>query len=223
MAKVILALRGPQETAWLFDPALRDSLKQAGGAAFQVNVDDAAVEDALRMDPGVAVTALASIWTSGDVRAALDVVSGAGGTAELEAFRVTEHVRLDPRPTPDGERADLVAQVALLRKPESMSRQDYVDYILLEHTAVSIRVQNTVAYTQNIVEETLTPSSPPVAAIVEEHFRMASLTDPHELYGSRGNDAELERRMSELMDSVVQFGAHRGLDLVPTSQYHWEL
>ena len=167
------------------------------------------------------VVAVASIWTDGDVRAALDVV-GARAPG-LDAYRVTERVRLDPRPVADGERADIVAQIALLRKPESMSREDYLAYWLLEHTAVAIRTQNTVSYIQNIVEEVLAGSSPPVAAIVEEHFPMASLTDPHELYGSGGDDAELERRMSLLIDSVVQFGAHKGLDLVPSSQYRWEL
>jgi hypothetical protein len=223
VAKVILALREAQETSWLFDAALRDALRRVGATDFQVNVDDEVVDDALRMDPGEPITAIAMIWTAGDIRAALDVVAGAPGSSRFDAYRVTERIRLDPRPTPDGERADLVAQIAFLRKPDSMSREDYLGYWQLEHTAIAIRFQNTVAYTQNIVEEVLTPGSPPVAAITEESFPMASLTDPHELYGSRGDDAELERRMSVLIDSVVKFGAHRGLDLVPSSQYHWKL
>lgn len=61
------------------------------------------------------------------------------------------------------------------------------------------------------------------APIVDEHFPMAGLTDPHEFYGGRGDDAELNRRMSELMDSVAKFGAGAGLDVVPTSRYFWTL
>jgi len=221
VTKVILALREAQGTSWLFEPELREALARVGTTAFQVNVDDVAVEDALRMAQAEPVVSVASIWTDGDVRAALDVM--AAEAPEFDAYRVTERVRLDPRPVANGERADIVAQIAFLRKPESMSREDYLAYWLLEHTAVAIRTQNTVSYIQNIVEEVLAGSSPPVAAIVEEHFPMASLTDPHELYGSGGDDAELERRMSLLIDSVVQFGAHRGLDLVPSSQYRWEL
>jgi hypothetical protein len=223
VAKLILALRGAQETSWLFESDLRDSLARVGVTAFQVNLDDEVVEDALRMDPGEPVTALASLWTEGDLRAALDVVAAAAANPEFDAYRVTERIRLDPRPVADGVRADVVAQIALLRRPHSLTREEYLDIWLLDHTPVAIRTQNTTAYIQNIVEETLTPSSPPVAAIVEEHFPMASLNDPHELYGSRGDDAELERRMTELLDSVVRFGAHRGLDLVPTSQYRWAL
>ena len=52
---------------------------------------------------------------------------------------------------------------------------------------------------------------------------MAALTDPHAFYGSGGDDAELNRRMTELMASVARFGADQGLDLVPTSRYYWEL
>ena len=61
------------------------------------------------------------------------------------------------------------------------------------------------------------------AAIVEEHFPMAALTDPHAFYGSGGDDAELSRRMTELMASVARFGADQGLDLVPTSRFFWTL
>ncbi|MFL6090259.1 MAG: hypothetical protein ACJ71Z_08975 [Aeromicrobium sp.] len=218
---MMLAVRGDRDPAPLFDPGLRASLAQAGATGLQVNVDDAVVAPALRFGPGEPVVALASVWTDGDLRAALDVVAGALG--RCDAYRVTERVRLDPIPTADGERTDVMAQLALLRRPESMSREAYLDYWLLEHTPIAIRTQNTSAYVQNIVEETLTTSSPELAAIVEEHFPMASLSDPHAFYGSRGDDAELARRMSELMASVAKFGADRDLDLVPTSRYFWAL
>lgn len=218
----MLAVHGDGDTSGLFDPALRASLAHAGATRFQVNVDDAAVAPALRFGPAEPVVALASIWTDGDARAALDLATEAAGGA-CDAYRVTERVRLDPAPTADGARSDVVAQVALLRRPESMGRQEYLDYWLREHTPIAIRTQNTSAYVQNIVEEILTPSAPAVAAIVEEHFPMTSLADPHAFYGSRGDDAELSRRMSELMASVAKFGADRDLDLVPTSRYSWRL
>ena len=55
--------------------------------------------------------------------------------------------------------------------------------------------------------------------IVEELFPMAGMSDPHAFYGSGGDDAELQRRLAELMDSCARFGAADGLDLVPTSRY----
>jgi hypothetical protein len=68
------------------------------------------------------VDALVSIWTRGDVAAALDVVSTV--SSEYDAYRVTERIRLDPVPVPDGVRSDVVAQIALLRKPESKTREE---------------------------------------------------------------------------------------------------
>ena len=73
------------------------------------------------------------------------------------------------------------------------------------------------------VEEALTASSPEISGIVEEHFPMAGMTDSHAFYGSGGDDAELNRRITELMTSVARFGADQGLDLVPTSRYFWHL
>jgi hypothetical protein len=49
------------------------------------------------------------------------------------------------------------------------------------------------------------------------------MTDTHAFYGSGGDDDELQRRFTRLMDSVARFGADHGLDLVPTSRYLWTL
>jgi hypothetical protein len=188
-----------------------------------VNVDDAAVSPALRFGPGEPITALVSAWTERDPAALTGVVAEAAGDPAPHAYRVGERVRLDPLPVPDGARSDVLAQVALLRRPASMTRAAYLEYWLVHHTPIAIRTQGTVAYVQNVVEEALTPSSPEVAAIVEEHFPMAALTDPHAFYGSGGDDADLRRRIDDLMASVARFGADRDLDLVPTSRYFWSL
>jgi hypothetical protein len=219
----MVALHGQGAEAMLFDPGFRTALAEVGATALQVNVDDEAVAPALRFGPGEPITSVVSVWTDGDPKAAVDVVGAAAGPATCDAYLVTERVRLDPAPTADGGRSEVVAQMALLRRPESMTQAEYLDYWMLTHTAIAIRTQNTSAYIQNIVEQTLTPTSPAVAAIVEEHFPMESLTDPHAFYGSRGDDEELKRRMTELMESVARFGADRDLDLVPTSRYRWSL
>jgi hypothetical protein len=222
VTKLILATRST-DVSGLLDPAFRGALAAAGATAVQVNVDDDAVGPALRFGPGEPITALVSLWTPGLGREPIELVAEAAGDRAVHAYRVTERVRLDPIPVEDGVRADVLAQVAILRRPESMSRADYLDYWMVKHTPIAIRTQNTSGYIQNIVEELLTPDTPPAAAIVEEHFPMGSMTDPHEFYGSRGDDQELERRMTELMASVARFGADQGLDLMPTSRYQWSL
>ena len=58
---------------------------------------------------------------------------------------------------------------------------------------------------------------------MEELFPSAGATDMHAFYGSGGDDAELNRRLTELMASVGRIGADRDLDLVPTSRYLYAL
>jgi hypothetical protein len=222
MTKLVLAIHGDDVGPILLGPDLRQALAAAGATALQVNVDDEAVVPAMRLHAAQPLSAVVSVWTDGPSGLIVDAVAEAVGS-QPSAYRVTEVVRLDPRPVPDGERAPVLANVALLRRPSDMSREDYLDYWMLHHTAVAIRTQNTEAYVQNIVEEVLTDSSPEVAGIVEEHFPMAGMTDPHAFYGSGGDDAELGRRIDDLMASVARFGAADGLDLVPSSRYFWTL
>ena len=222
MSKVICTLHGGDDSV-IRSPGFRSALAAAGATAVQLNLDDSEVAGAMRFGPGELISAVVSIWTDGAPAEVVRVVGEAVTDPEPHAYRVTELVRLDPEPVGDGVRSDVLANVALLRRPAAMSREDYLEYWLLRHTAIAIRTQNTSAYVQNIVEEVLTPASPEVAAIVEEHFPMAAITDPHVFYGSRGDDEELRRRIDELMASVARFGAGDGLDLVPTSRYFWSL
>lgn len=224
MTKLIVALHGTGLDTLLRTPALRDTLAASGATAVQVHLDDTEVAPAImRFGPGERITALVSVWTAGHPVDAVTAVAELAGDPAPHAYRVREHVRLDPRPVPDGVRSDALVNMALLRKPASMTRADYLRYWSVEHTPIAIRTQNTVGYVQNTVEEVLTPSSPEVAAIVEEHFPMGAMTDPHQFYGSRGDQDELNRRITELLASVARFGADKDLDLVPTSRYHWNL
>jgi len=216
VTKVVVVLHETGLGDRLLAPSYRKSLASVGATAVQVNLDDDAVAAALRFGPGEPVTALVSVHTEGDPSAVVAATAEAAGEPDLHAYRVTEKVRLDPLPVADGERADVYAQVALLRWSADLTREEYLTYWQVHHTPIAIRTQNTSGYVQNLVEEALTPSSP-------EDFPMTAMTDPHEFYGSRGDEEELSRRMTELMASVARFGADQGLDLVPTSRYRWML
>jgi hypothetical protein len=221
--KLMVALHSADVAPRLMATSFRDALASVGAHAVAVNIDDADVGPALRFGPGAPITAIVSVWTDGDAAKAVRAVADAGEEPAPHAYRVSEIVRLDPHPVADGARLDALAQMAMLRRPDHLTREAYLEYWQVHHTPIAIRTQNTSGYVQNIVEEALTPASPAVAAIVEEHFPMAALTDPHAFYGSGGDDAELNRRMTELMASVAKFGADQGLDLVPTSRYRWSL
>jgi hypothetical protein len=141
----------------------------------------------------------------------------------VHGWRVDERRRLDPPESWDGSRADALSNVAILRRPEDLPHEVWLQRWMVEHTPVAIRTQATFGYVQNVVTEPLTAGAPHVDAIVEELFPTAAITDMHAFYGSGGNDEELRRRLSELMASVARIGADRDLDLVPTSRYLYAL
>ncbi|WP_141013867.1 EthD domain-containing protein [Nocardioides sambongensis] len=219
--KLIFALHAEGLATTLLDPALRDALRAAGATRLQVNVDDDAVAPAMRFGPGDRVTAVISLWTDADPGPVVDVVRRLDGSAD--GWQVTERVPLAGPEVPDGERADALANVALLRRPDAMSHEDWTADWLERHTQVAIDTQGTFGYVQNPVVAALTPDPPAVAGIVEELFAMAAMTDHHAFYGSGGDEAEFQRRFATLMESCARFGAGDGLDLVPTSRYRFDL
>jgi hypothetical protein len=229
VTKLIFALHSALQPGGLGDvlmgPDLRDRLRSAGARRLQVNLDDADVADApLRFGPGTPITAVVSVWTDATADA-VPIVCDLDPTAD--GWRVDERRPIEPPAVPDGVRADALANLAFLRRPSTMSPEDWLDDWLERHTSVAIDTQGTFGYVQNPVAERVAGSvsdpSADVAGIVEELFPMAAMTDSHAFYGSGGDDAELERRFTTLMESVARFGADHGLDLVPTSRYQWEL
>jgi hypothetical protein len=228
VTKLIFALHGSDlspapHTGPLHEPGLRDRLRALGVRRLQVNLDDADVAAApLRFGPGTPITGVVSLWGDDlDTGAVADAIRALDPTAD--GWEVEERLPIPPPETPDGERADALANIAFLRRPAAMSPEDWLEDWLERHTDVAIETQGTFGYVQNPVLATVTPEAPEVAGIVEELFPMAGMTDSHAFYGSGGDDDELNRRFTRLMESVARFGADHGLDLVPTSRYQWNL
>lgn len=220
--KAIFALHADDVGATLLGRAFRDRLGAAGVDHVQVNLDDADVATApLRFGPGTPIRAVVSVWTDGSATESVDVVREIDPTAD--GWEVEERRPLEPPVVPDGERADALANLAFLRRPTTMSPEDWLEDWLQRHTSVAIETQGTFGYVQNPVVAALTPAAPDVAGIVEELFSMSAMADSHAFYGSGGDDDELQRRFTRLMESVARFGADQRLDLVPTSRYAWSL
>jgi hypothetical protein len=219
--KLVFALHHVNDDA-LRSPELRHRLRAAGARRLQLNLDDEAVAAAqLRLSTGTTITAVVSVWSDGEVRPIADAVLGIDPTAD--GWLVEERSPLPPPDVPDGDRADVLANVAFLRRPDGMPPADWTAYWLDEHTTIAIETQGTFGYVQNPVLEAVTADAPAVAGIVEELFPMTALGDLHAFYGSGGDDAELQRRLGRMLDSVARFGADRDLDLVPTSRYVFTL
>lgn len=220
-AKIMAAIWDDDPTAVLLTGEFRDACAAAGARRLQVNVSDAAVAGAMRiseLDPPI--DAVVSVWAD-DASAVLDLLDARVRT--LAAWQVAERAPLDPALPADGTRIDALANLAFLRRPRDLPRAEWLRIWLDDHTRVAIDTQATFGYTQNIVERALTPDAPVVDAIVEELFAMAAVSDVHAFYGSGGDQAELERRMTRMLASVARFGAHQNLDVVPTSRYDFEV
>lgn len=213
---------GEDLSTTLHDPGLRTRLAEAGAQRLQVNVDDDAVAAAMRIPTfDEPIGAVVSVWVDGDPQAVTDVLSAV--TSRLAGYEVEERLPIPPPASADGERMDTLANIAVLRRPEELTVDEWRHNWLVDHTPVAIATQGTFGYVQNVVVRPVTEDAPRVDALVEELFPSAAMTDMHAFYGSGGDDAELNDRITRLMTSVARFGADRDLDLVPTSRYVYTL
>lgn len=225
MEKVIITLAGADaDDAWCarLRGEVASDLLELGLPGLAVNVRDGEVRDSLMtlttLDPPV--VGVVSIWTQqsyGDqVAAVLERLRREA--SRVDAYLVTESVPLDPPATAPGERTPGFANVALLRRPADLDEATWLTRWQLDHTQVAIDTQSTFGYTQNYVVRALTPQAPTVAAIVEELFPTAALSDLHAFFDA-ADDAELADRMGRMVASTERFGANRDIDTVPTSRY----
>jgi hypothetical protein len=201
--------------------SLRDALAEVGVENFQVNLSDADVDGALALQH--LETPIESVLrtTGGDASDVLAILNAYAH--QVVGWEVDARVPLPPPRVGNGNRAHALANLAFIRRPETLPYDAWLAHWHGPHTAIAMETQGTVGYVQNRVLAPLTPGTPHVDAIVEELFPMAALTDMHAFYGSGGDDAELTRRITRLMESVATLGADHDIDLVPTSRYVWEL
>jgi len=220
--KLMYALWGSELGEALRSPQLHARLGAGGATELQVNISDADVAAAqLRLTTyDEPIDAIVSVWTDADNGPATEALSSVA--TRLNGWIVDERVPLTPPLTPSDVRCDAMANIALLRIPANLTREDWRRHWHDTHTAVAIETQATFGYVQNTVVAALTPGAR-VDALVEELFPMAAMTDPHAFWGSGGDDAELQRRMARMMDSVTAFGADRDVDIIPTSRFRYDL
>jgi EthD domain len=228
MEKVILVLRstGSDEDQSQWCDRLRGPLAQElldlGFPGLTVNVKDDAVRASLMtltmLDPPV--TGFVTLWTQQSYG---EPVAAAIALLEKEcddvfAYLVTESVPLAPPVTEPGLRTRGLANVALLRRPDTLTEETWRRRWQLDHTPVAIETQATFGYIQNDVVRPLTPHAPTIAAIVEELFPDEAVTDINAFFGA-ADDADLSSRIGRMVSSTAAFGANENIDTVPTSRY----
>jgi hypothetical protein len=224
VTKLMYAVWGSDVASGLKDPAWHQALAATGVERLQLNLDDDDVAAAMRI-PTFAepITAVVSTWLAEGAEP--DGPSSLLGEVadRHHGWLVDERRPIGPAESWDGSRADTLANVAVIRRPESMTEEEWLHRWLVDHTPIAIETQATFGYLQNIVVDPVTDRTPFVSAFVEELFPSEAITDMHAFYGSGGDDAELNDRLTRLMASVARIGADRDLDLVPTSRYLFQL
>ncbi len=226
MEKVILALRtdasAQQEWCARLRGPVAAELLDLDLPGLTLNVKDDAVRDSLMtlttLDPPV--SGFVSLWTHqyyGDqVAAAIAILEKE--CDDVFGYLVTESVPLDPPRTEPGERTTGLANIALLRRPDTLTEETWRARWQLDHTSVAIETQATFGYFQNEVVRPLTSGAPTIAAIVEELFPAESVTDIKAFFGA-SDDADLSDRIGRMVASTAAFGANENVDTVPTSRY----
>lgn len=207
-------------TADLIDPQLVKAAQEAGANSLQVNVRDIRVAPALRIssfDPPA--DALVVLTGDVDCRAVEAVLRD---RAEVVGGWWTEvESPIPPEPSPQGQRVDALASVAVLRRPAGIDEETWLRIWKKDHTPLAVATQATFGHVQHRVVGTAIPGSPEIAAVVEEHFPLDAVQDLHAFYGTDGDQAELDRRVTEMSRSFQRFGADRDIDVFPTSRYLW--
>jgi hypothetical protein len=225
MEKVIVLLRDAERNdewcAQLRGP-IADKILALGVQGLSVNVRDDAVRQSLMtlttLEPPV--VAVVSMWAQqsyGDqVKGAVAVL--AEQCDRVAAYVVTESTPMPPPATEPGSRTTGLANIALLRRPQTLDHETWLTRWQMNHTRVAIETQATFGYTQNVVWHPLTPGAPEIDGIVEELFPIEAISDLHAFFGA-ADDAELQDRMSRMIASTSAFGANENIDTVPTSRY----
>ncbi|MGH3524660.1 MAG: EthD domain-containing protein [Mycobacterium sp.] len=199
-----------------------DELLRLGLPGLAVNVRDEPVRESLMtlttLDPPAA--AVVSLWTQQSygeqTRAAIALLEAEADA--VAAYLVTESTPIPPPDPGAGQRTPGLANVALLRRPVELDQATWLHRWQINHTPVAIETQATFGYTQNVVVRALTANAPAIDGIVEELFPDGAVYDPHVFYGAH-DDADLQDRLTRMIDSVSTFGANENIDTVPTSRY----
>ncbi len=218
------AVWGTDLATHLKDTAWHRALAAAGAERLQVNIDDDEVSAAMRIPTfDQPIGAIVSLWLD-DGADEGQVGAVVGTVARLHhGYRVDERRPIVPPESWDGSRADTLANVAVLRRPDELTQEEWLHRWLVDHTPIAKATQATFGYLQNVVVKPVTDDAPFISAFVEELFPSEAITDMHAFYGSGGDDAELNDRLTRLMASVARIGADRDLDLVPSSRYLYSL
>jgi hypothetical protein len=109
--------------------------------------------------------------------------------ARFHGYLVTESEpmpNVDHLPSSPGERTPGINQLVMLRKPNRINYEHWLEIWLNSHSIVGMGTQSTFGYRQNIVVRPLTYAAPAYDAFIEENFPEESMHDLEHYYDQQG-------------------------------------
>ncbi|WP_314037944.1 EthD domain-containing protein [Dietzia sp. CH92] len=182
--------------------------EQVAGALIDVRVTERPVLAVIRARVPVA-----------SATACAEVITALRAVGPVSAWSTTASEPLPaPEPGPDG-RCEGMANIAFLRRPGRIGREEWLHCWLEEHTPVAIGTQSTTSYTQHAVVRALTADAPVIDGIVEEVFPIGAATDLAVFFDARGSEERMTANMRAMTSSTARFLDDGTVDAVPTGRY----
>ncbi|PAY22977.1 hypothetical protein CEY15_10445 [Dietzia natronolimnaea] len=202
--------------------AVDGPLAELGVGEYVVNVRDEAVAGAMidvQVTPRPVLAAVRARVPVASASACADFLDGLRGLGPVSAWSVTASEPLPvPGPGEDG-RCPGMANLAFLRRPGRLDREEWLRIWLEEHTTVAIETQSTTGYTQHVVVRALTEGAPEIAGIVEEVFPIEAARDLGVFFDSRGSDERMGANIEAMTASTARFLEDGAVDAIPTGRY----
>ena len=230
MEKIIYALwKDPAEDDARFNERLLGGLAERLGElahAVRVNVQDDSVSAG--SSPRMTSTrpqmdAVIQLWlpsANDPERAATDAVI-ADAAPRHAAWLVSESTIIanTQHPPATGARTEGFSQIVFLGLPPRLSWDAWRDVWQRQHSAVAVDTQSNFEYVQNLIIRPLSYGAPAYAAMVEECFPAAALTDEAVYFDAAGDPARLAENQRLMMESCARFIDFDRIDCIPTSQF----
>jgi hypothetical protein len=229
MEKVVYALwRDPGEPRERFNARVLDVAPRMAEAcaALRLNLQDDAV--AASRSPRLASTspqmeAVVQAWVEAardEVRKPLESLL-ATASARFAGWLACESTPLanTRHPPAPGRRTEGFSQIAFLGRPPRLTWEAWREIWQSSHTAVAIETQSTFEYVQNLIVRPLTYAAPSYAAIVEECFPPAAMTEESVYFDALEAPERLRAHQARMAESCASFIDFDRIDCIPTSQF----
>ncbi|MEH6623495.1 MULTISPECIES: EthD domain-containing protein [Dietzia] len=202
--------------------AVEGPLAALGVDEYLLNVRDEAVSGAMidvRVTPRPVLAALRARVPVASASACADLMEALRELGPVSAWSVTASEPLPAAGPGPGGRCEGMANLAFLRRPERIGREEWLRTWLEEHTQVAIDTQSTTAYTQHVVVRALTADAPVIDGIVEEVFPIEAATDLGVFFDAGGDDSRMAANIEAMTASTGRFLDDGTVDAVPTGRY----